>query len=801
MLNSEELLKQLTLAEKASLCSGENFWFLKELKRVGLGRIMMTDGPHGMRKQRGDGGQLGTQETVNAVSFPTAVNMASSWNPGLVLQVGEALGLHCRHEAVSVLLGPGVNIKRSPLCGRNFEYFSEDPYLSGRMAAAWTVGVESQGVGASLKHYAVNNQETRRMSIDALVDERALHEIYLSAFEYAVQNANPSTVMCAYNKVNGDFASESFLLLTEILRNRWGFRGLVVSDWGAVADRVAGLRAGLDLEMPGSSGQNDRKISRAVKKGDLDMETLDAAVLRILELIEKTSPSVPDTPLDLAQQHDLARTLASESVVLLKNKDQVLPLNKNKKIALIGRLATEMRYQGAGSSRVSPTKLPDMCNAFTEQNVHYTYSPGYRLTGNGADPGLVEEAVIAAKNSDVSVVFVGLTDDCESEAFDRQHLDLSSGQNELLDSLISLSRPLVVVLCGGSPVELPWLEGVDGLLNAYLPGQAGAEALTDILFGDVNPSGKLAETYPLSANDTTCATVFASEKYQAPYLESIFVGYRYYDAAQKEVCFPFGFGLSYTSFEYLNMKVDAAVLEGDQELNVRVSIRNTGPMCGQEILQLYIAKRDSRIFRAAKTLHGFQKVTLGVSQEQTVLFNLKRRDFAYYNTLTKDFEVEPGEYEILVGASSRDIRLRTVVWFRASDLPVPEEYTDLNSYMAIAQKDHSFTLEDFRVLYGRSWEDIGVAFPTINTPICDLRDHFIGRILFRMVMGEMKRRHAVEVTTQAMMVAALREMPLRSLAMMSEGRFTLRMAEGLIDLINGRICRGLFQVITSRVGL
>lgn len=656
------LINQMTLEEKAGLCSGLDFWHLKGVERLGIPSVMVTDGPHGLRKQSSSADHLGLYNSVPATCFPSAAGMAASWNRDLIRQVGEALGRECQAEQVAVLLGPGTNIKRSPLCGRNFEYFSEDPYLSSEMAAHHIAGVQSQGVGTSLKHFAANNQEHRRMSVDSVVDERTLREIYLAAFEGAVKQSQPWTVMCSYNKVNGEYASENGMLLIKILREEWGFEGFVVSDWGAVNDRVKGLAAGLELEMPASGGFNDSKIVEAVRNGSLSEEVLNRAVERVLRMIFRAVENRKEGAVfDQAEHHALARAAAQESMVLLKNQDGLLPLPKSGTIAIIGEFAEKPRYQGGGSSHVNPTRLDEALPEIiaVAEDAKIIYSPGFRIDSDTIDAVLIEEARAAAAQADAAVLFLGLPDRYESEGYDRTHMSIPSNQIALLEAVAEVQSNLVVVLSNGSPVEMPWTGKVKAILEGYLGGQAGGGAAADLLFGDANPSGKLAETFPVRVQDNPSSLFFPGEGDISEYREGIFVGYRYYDAKEIEPLFPFGHGLSYTSFSYSNLRTDKVRMLDHETVLVSLDVTNTGSRIGKEIVQLYVRDIESSVIRPRKELKGFRKVELQPGETRTVTFELDRRAFAYYHTGLSDWYAETGEYEILAGRSSRDIVLKT----------------------------------------------------------------------------------------------------------------------------------------------
>ncbi|UQZ33392.1 glycosyl hydrolase [Paenibacillus sp. PK3_47] len=657
----KQLISQMTLEEKAGLCSGLDFWHTKGIERLGIPSVMVTDGPHGLRKQAEGADHMGLNDSVPATCFPSAAGLASSWDRNLIRRVGEALGAECQAENVAVLLGPGNNIKRSPLNGRNFEYFSEDPYLASELATSHIQGVQSQGVGTSLKHFAANNQEHRRMSTDAVIDERTLREIYLASFEGPVKQGQPWSVMCSYNKVNGEFASESEYLLTRILREEWGYEGFVVSDWGAVNERVQALKAGLELEMPASGGIGDAKIIEAVKSGELAPETLDLAVGRLLNFILKSAESRKSgAAFNKEDHHRLAREVARESMVLLKNENGILPLKKQGKLAVIGEFAKNPRYQGGGSSHVNPTKLDD---AFAEieaaagGSVSLEYAQGYELKRDGVDPVLQQAAVEAAERADAAVLFLGLPDRYESEGYDRTHLSLPENHKELLAAVSAVQNNIIVVLSNGAPVEMPWLPKVKAVLEGYLGGQAFGGAVADLLFGAVSPSGKLAETFPVKLSDNPSFLNFPGEGDKVEYREGIFVGYRYYDKKEIEPLFPFGFGLSYTKFEYSGLKLGKQQIRDTETVEVSLTVTNTGSLPGKEIVQLYVSDAESSVIRPLQELKGFAKIHLEPGEAQEVSFTLDKRSFAYYHTELGDWHVESGVFRIAAGSSSRDIRL------------------------------------------------------------------------------------------------------------------------------------------------
>lgn len=655
-----EIISQMTLEEKASLCSGEDFWHTKAVERLGVPAMMVSDGPHGLRKQKEEGDHLGVNDSIVAVCYPAGCASASSFDRALLEKMGQAIGESCQAEGVGVVLGPAVNIKRSPLCGRNFEYYSEDPYVAGEMAASYIKGVQSKNVGTSIKHFMANSQETRRMSSDSQIDERTMREIYMPAFEKAVKDSKPWTVMCSYNRINGIYAAENKELLTDILRDEWGFDGFVVSDWGAVNDRVAGVKAGLDLEMPASYGVNDKLIAKAVKDGKLDEAILDLTVERILQIVYRFMENKDtEAVFDKEAQHELSGKIADESLVLLKN-DGVLPLKKEQKIAFIGQYAEKPRYQGGGSSHINSYKVTGALE-FVKDMPNVTFARGYDDKEDVVDEKMVAEAVKAAKEAEVAVVFAGLPDAFESEGYDRTHMQMPKSQNYLIEEIAKVQPNVVVVLHNGSPVEMPWISKVKGVLEAYLGGEAVGAAEYRILFGEVNPSGRLSETFPLKLEDNPSYLYYIGEEDVVEYREGVFVGYRYYDKKKMDVLFPFGYGLSYTDFAYSNLKLDKKAMKDTEVLTVSVDVTNTGSMAGKEVVQLYVADEESTVIRPVKELRGFEKVELAPGETKTVSMKLDARAFAYYNVQIGEFHVESGSFKIMVGRSSADIELEDTV--------------------------------------------------------------------------------------------------------------------------------------------
>lgn len=694
MKDIEIILSQMTLEEKAQMCSGRDFWKTQDIERLGVPSVMMCDGPNGLRKQLGQGDHLGINESIQTVCYPTASAVAASFDRKILTELGEALGEECQAEGVGMLLGPGVNIKRSPLCGRNFEYYSEDPYLSGQLAAAYIRGLQSRGVAACVKHFAANNQETRRMSGSSEVDERTFHEIYLPAFEAAVKEGKTRGIMCAYNAVNGTFCAENRELLTDILRKDWGYEGFVVTDWGAVKDRVKGLNAGLDLEMPGSTEGKTEKIIRAVEEGTLDEAVLDQAEHNILNFVKTALKNQKDPgrseTLDREKLRELSLRFAEESAVLLKNDaladgEKALPLNREQKVVFIGDFAENPRYQGAGSSHINVAHPVSALECI--QGLPVTYAKGYHAEEDRTDADLLSEAVRVAKEAEAAVIFAGLPESYESEGFDREHMDLPGNQNELIREVAKVQKHTIVVLHGGSSMILPWRDGVAAILDLHLAGDGAGQAAVDLLYGKANPSGKLAETWPLKLADNPSYLNFPGESGVVSYQEEIYVGYRYYDKKEMEVQYPFGHGLSYTSFEYTGMWTDREKMTERNALHITVRVKNTGNCAGKEAVQLYVGTKDSRVRRPVRELKGFEKIHLEPGEEKDVVFTLGQRSFSYYEPKIHGWFTESGEITIEAGSSSRDIRLTKKVRMESSmELPmIVDRYTTIGELLGTAK--------------------------------------------------------------------------------------------------------------------
>lgn len=785
-MNIESILNQLTLSEKCALLAGRDFWHSTGCERLGVPSVMLTDGPHGLRKQAGSADHLGLNASVPATSFPTASATACSFDPDLLERMGQALGEECRQEDVAVILGPGLNIKRSPLCGRNFEYFSEDPLLAGKMAAALVRGVQSQGVGTSIKHFMGNNQEKMRMVSDSLIDDRAMHEIYLRGFEIAVRESQPWTTMMSYNRVNGTYASENRRLMQEILRDNWGFLGLTVTDWGAESNHIASVKAGLDLVMPGSRADYAEAIQAACENGEISTAELDACVRRVLELVAKYQDARQKPfSCDMEAHLDLAREVAESSAVLLQN-DGALPLAKGKTLAVIGSFAQKPRYQGAGSSKINPYKLDNAFDALQAQGFDLAYAAGYQHETGQTDDTLLTEAVQLASSRDIAIVFAGLPDAYESEGFDRSSMDLPDGHNRLVEAVCQANPNTVVVLLAGSPAVLPWRDKVKSILLMYLAGCQSGLATANLLTGIANPGGRLAETFPLSLADTPTGSDFPASTRQIPYRESIYIGYRYYDKARKDVQYPFGFGLSYTQFSYNNL----AVNQQSGKVQVSLTVRNSGDREGSTVAQLYIRPHGSATFKAIRELKAFAKVRLVPGASQQVEFELDDQAFRHFDSRRGQWVVEQGTYSIEIAESSRDIRL-------SADLEIAGEVIE-NDTIALpgyAQPElgRGFSEQEFQKLYGRPYPEVIPVRPfTPDSSLTDIQTSFLGRLLSKAMQGATAKMAGSDPEMRKMVMEMLGDMPLRSLLMSS---VKARQLHGLITMLNGKFFKGLGMIL------
>mgnify|MGYP002624457766 CR=1 FL=1 len=757
MSTPRELVAQMTLEEKCSLLSGLDFWHTKPVERLGVRSVMYSDGPHGLRKQDQAADHLGVNDSIKAVCFPAACGSTASFDRELVRAMGEAVGTECQHEEVAVNLGPAINIKRSPLCGRNFEYMSEDPYLAGEMAASLIQGVQSKHIGVSVKHFAANDQEHRRMSSDSVVDERTLREIYLPAFEAAAKKGKAWTFMCSYNKVNGEYASQNKWLLTDLLRKEWGFDGIVMSDWGAVSDRVKGVEAGLDIEMPASGGINDAEVVKAVREGRLDEKYVDICCERLLDVHSRyLDHADPSTPWDKEADHILAGRLAADCEVLLKNEGGVLPLKDGEKIAIVGEFAEKPRYQGGGSSHINSFKVTSLLDAVADKGV--TYAQGYHISSDDEDEILVAEALEAARAADKVVVVAGLPDAYESEGYDRRHMRIPPNQNALIGKLAAVNPNLVVLLYNGSPVEMPWIDCAKGLIEGYLGGQNVGTANRAILWGEVNPSARLPETMPIRLEDTPCYLTYGGEGNTAVYSEGIFVGYRYYTKKKVPVLFPFGHGLSYTEFAYSNLRLSADAVKDTDTLTVCVDVTNTGSVPGKEVVQLYVSDRESEVFRPVRELKAFDKVELRPGETKTVKFELCKRAFAYWNTVIHDWYVETGVFDIQI-CKDADTPVLCAPVTVESTVAIPQVFTEDSITMDI-QKDP------------RAWAIIGEMLKK-------------GMDIFGD--GEEKPEEteaAKEAVSEDMGNAMMAYLPLRGLISFSGGKVNHEVLRALLDQIN-----------------
>ncbi|MBB6479843.1 beta-glucosidase family protein [Spirochaeta isovalerica] len=788
----EELIRKMTLEEKASLMSGKDFWQSQNLERLGIFSMFLADGPHGIRRQAVGSDQMGLNAGIPATCYPTEATVANSWNEDLGERVGSYLGLEAVAQKVHVLLGPGLNMKRNPLCGRNFEYFSEDPYLAGKLAAAYVRGIQSHGVSACVKHFCAKNQEERAMSIDVVVDERALREIYLTAFEIAVKEGRTRSLMTSYNKLNGTYTNENKHILQEILRGEWGYEGAVISDWGGSNDRVAGLEAGNDLEMPSNDGETDREIVLAVQNGVLDESILDRRVDNLLDLIFFTGKLEDKSRFnfDVEKHHRISQKMAEESIVLLKNEDAILPIRYDKKVAVIGEFAKTARYQGSGSSRVNPTILDNTLECFDESGIRIIdYAPGYKRYGRKSGK-LKREACELAAGADIVLLYLGLDEATETQGLDRESMSLPANQIDLLEAVYEVNSSIVVCLSSGSAIEMPWIGKVKGLLHGYLGGQAGARAILRVLSGDVNPSGKLAETYPLKYEDVPSAGNFPGREVTAEYRESLFIGYRYYDTAGIAVLFPFGYGLSYTEFEYSDLRIN--------DNGISFDLANVGKAAGMEIAQMYIHCCSDAIFRPYKELKGFKKVFINPGEVKNITIPFDDISFRYFNTLTNGWEIEEGDYEILVGASSADIRLKASMHRKGTDAPVPYRKEDLPSYFE--GKAAHIGDEEFEQLLGRplppsNWDrkrDLGYN-DTISQ--CRYARGVAGRLTYWIIvflhwyLKRIGRRNEANL-----IMMSVYHMPFRGIARMTGGSVSMAMVDGMLLIVNGRFFRGLFKL-------
>ena len=791
-LKHADIINKLTVDEKCYLLSGRDFWSTNSVEAKGVPSINLSDGPHGIRKQEGAGDQLGLNGSLPATCFPTAATIANSWDPELGEKIGEYLGEEAACQDVACLLGPGLNIKRSPLCGRNFEYFSEDPYLAGKMAAGYIRGMQKNGISACPKHFAANNTELRRQASNSVMDERTLREIYLTGFEIAVKESDPKSIMSSYNMVNGVYANENEHLLQEILRDQWGFRGFVVSDWGAANDFVDGVRAGSHLEMPTTGGDSAEYLKKAMYEGKISEEMVDKRVDELLDIVLETYEAVSKyrgNSFDVEAHHAMAMKASEESIVLLKNDGNILPLAPNTKVAVIGDFAETPRYQGAGSSVVNPTKLDSTMGVIGNFAFDVVgFEKGYPRVGAG-DPAMQAAAVELAKKADVVLLYLGLDEISESEGLDRSHMKLPQSQIDLLNAVAAVNDKVVIVMSAGSAVEMPWLDKCKAMVHGYLCGQAGASAVLKAILGEINPSGKLSETYPIAYEDVSSAPYFPAEQRNVEYREGLYVGYRYFETVNKPVLFPFGYGLSYTTFAYSDLIVDAE--------KATFTITNTGDVDGAEVAQLYVSAQAPKVYRPAKELKGFAKVFLKAGESREVTIPLDDKAFRYFNTKTDQFEIDGGEYEILIGASVADIKLSGTVTVTGTDAELPYELADIPSYATADIKKVSDA--EFETLLGDPIPD-GKWAGTLqmNDAICQLyyAKSLKARFVYKIMTGMLNK--SIAAGKPDLNIIFIYNMPFRAIGKMAGGMVSQDMCESIVQIVNGHgiaFCKGLIGLI------
>ena len=773
-MDIEKILQQMTLEDKIALCSGENFWETKKYEKYGIPSLFMCDGPHGLRKQENVADMLGVNESRKATCFPAEVTTAGSWDPELLTAIGSAIGQEAREQGVSLVLGPGANLKRNPLCGRNFEYFSEDPYLAGKLAAGFIRGAEAQGISTSLKHFAANSQELSRFTSDSVLDDRTLRELYLTAFEIAVKEGHPSTLMCAYPKLNGVHCSDNKALLTDILQTEWGFGGMVVTDWGAMNDRIEGFRAGCDLNMPGGSDYMEKEVLQAVKDGALPESCIDDSARRVLKLVFQAAETLKNpVHCDYEAHHVLAKRAALEGAVLLKNEGGILPLKKDAKIAVIGAMAKSTRYQGSGSSHINPTKLSQPLDSLPDA----LYAPGCDDRGDTTD-ALLDEARTAAEQAEVAVIFAGLPDRYESEGFDRADMKMPEGQLRMIDAVTAANPNTVVVLLSGSVVECPWADRVKGILYMGLPGQAGGVAIADLLYGRVNPSGKLVESWPLSYADVPSSEIYGKTD-DALYEEGLYVGYRYYEKSGVAVRWPFGFGLSYTTFAYSDLTVDGKT--------VSVTVENIGPCTGAEVVQLYIGTPQDGLHRPLRELKGFQKIFLDPGQRQTVTFSLTDRSFALW---ADGWKVPDGTYTVCVGGLTASIEKH------GETLPIPAWQSGSWYERCTGKPDQA----QWEAMLGRTYTPpvLKKGSFTMDNTIMEMKDYsLVMKIMFKAVEATVAKGYGgkrdYDNPNFRMQMASSAGAPIRS--MMISGGIKGGVLPGMLEMANGHFFRGLWRMI------
>ena len=773
-MKNKEIINKMALSEKAELCVGADYWHSKEFEKYEIPRITMADGPNGLRIQKTKADNLGINESEVSICFPALSTVGNSWNKQMAYKLGECIGKEARAKNVNIVLGPAINIKRSPLCGRNFEYFSEDPYLTGILGSEYVKGLQDQNVGACVKHFAVNNQENRRRTINAVIDERALREIYLKAFEMMIKKSNPWSIMSAYNKVNGQYCTENKHLLEDILRKEWKYDGIVISDWGAENSRVEGIKVGQELEMPGGRKNGIKEIIESVKSGKIKEENVDEIVDRIIDVARK-GVNEEETQYDKTEHHNIALEIAEDSIVLLKNDENILPL-KNKKIALIGDMARFPRYQGAGSSTINPFKIENAIDNFSQENIEFEYAKGYERIECLEDKNLIKEAVEISKRNEIVVIFLGLTENFESEGVDRTTLDLPKNQNKLIEEIYKVNQNIVIVLSNGAPVTMPWKEKVKAIITGYIGGESGAKAMVNCLIGKVNPSGKLAESYPEKLEDTPCFKNYPGTEVSVEYQESIYVGYRYYDKVKTKLIFPFGFGLSYTQFKYSDLKVK----QENNLVKVSFKIQNVGKEKGKEIAQVYVKQKDPVIFKPEKELKAFEKIELEPGEEKEILITLDEKAFEYYNVEVKKWSIESGKYQILVGKSSKDILLEAEIEIESGDEKITKKYS---------QKYYNGNIQDITDI---EFEDLlGKKIPrrylnleeiTDENTLEQIRDTKIGKIIYENQIEKMNRLLNEQNVNKATKVMMDLQKPLKKFYEKKSSKITKEMVDELLKI-------------------
>lgn len=794
---ASSIVKRLSLEEKCKFCCGIDFWETFGIEEFNIPSIMLCDGPHGLRKETTEKFMFISTKVVKSTCFPTATALASTFDEKLINRMGKALGEECRKEDVAVLLSPGINIKRLPICGRNFEYFSEDPYLSGKMGSALIKGIQSKGVAACIKHFTANNQEKYRMTVNSIIDERALREIYLKGFEIAIKESNPWSVMMAYNKLNGQYCSENKYLIQNTLRNEWNYKGCIISDWGGVNDIISSINNGLNIEMPGYKDDYYKVLQNAVKNNEVDEEILNESVSKVIELILKYKEGKKVSYKCNFQEHiNLAEEIAEGSAVLLKNDDNILPGNKFQNIAIIGRLAKEPVYQGLGSSKVNPNTVDNAYDAFLKNNCNIDYADGYSLENDEINELLVKESIKIAKNKDIVYLFIGLPKYYEAEGYDRKNLNLPKSHNNLVYEISKINKNLVVILQGGSVMVMPWSNIPKAILLTHLSGCRGGNATVNLLLGKKNPSGKLSETYANKLEDYPSMRFYPGDKNHLEYRESIFVGYRYFDSAEIRVKYPFGFGLSYTTFQYSNMKVQ---YNNQNNIEVSITITNSGNMEGKEVIQLYISCLNSKLFRAKQELKGFKKINLMPKESKEVTFILNEDCFTYYNIQTHKFEVEEGQYSINIGSSSRDIKYSTVINKKGSNVKTPDYKEKSQVYYELYKKELNPSKLEFENIYGKELPiATNIAYPfTMNSTINDIKNAYGGDLIISAINKKAYKVAKGDKLMEITVRESLNDQPFRLMVMATRGAISRKSVQGFIDLLNKHYVKGLLQILRN----